>query len=123
MPADWLVSLSGMTGLLAYCEHLDLQTMDTEDAEVQCCFTSAETIRLIRDGEEPRTVTSTFTQLLSSDTEDKKIVVVLLPIWSINRYCGSLRLQLLRTETRQGMRFEAACPGKDIGVDGLLFSN
>ena len=75
-----------MTGLLAYCEHLDLQTMDTEDAEVQCCFTSAETIRLIRDGEEPRTVTSTFTQLLSSDTEDKKIVVVLLPIWSINRY-------------------------------------
>ena len=33
---------------------------------VQCCFTSTETIRLIRDGE-PRTATSTFTQLLSSD--------------------------------------------------------
>ena len=31
----------------------------------RCCFTSTETIRLIRDGE-PRTATSTFTQLLSS---------------------------------------------------------
>ena len=33
---------------------------------VQCCFTSTETLRTIRDGE-PRTATSTFTQLLSSD--------------------------------------------------------
>ena len=32
---------------------------------VQCCFTSTETIRSIRDGE-PRTATSTFTQFLSS---------------------------------------------------------
>ena len=32
---------------------------------VQCSFTSTETIRTIRDGE-PRTSTSTFTQLLSS---------------------------------------------------------
>ena len=31
---------------------------------VQCCFTSTETIRTIRDGES-RTATSTFTQLLS----------------------------------------------------------
>ena len=31
------------------------------------CFTSTETIRIIRDGE-PRTATSTFTLLLSSDT-------------------------------------------------------
>ena len=31
----------------------------------QCCFTSTETIRLIRDGE-PRTATSISTQLLSS---------------------------------------------------------
>ena len=30
----------------------------------QCCFTSTETIRLIRD-REPRMATSTFTQLLS----------------------------------------------------------
>ena len=34
--------------------------------QVQCCFTSTETIRTIRDGE-PRTATSTFTQLLSSE--------------------------------------------------------
>ena len=32
---------------------------------VLCCFTSTETLRLIRDGE-PRTATSTFTQLQSS---------------------------------------------------------
>ena len=32
---------------------------------VQCCFTSTETIRTIREGE-PRTATSTFTQFMSS---------------------------------------------------------
>ena len=32
----------------------------------QCCFTSIETVQTISDGE-PRTATSTFTQLLSSD--------------------------------------------------------
>ena len=31
-----------------------------ETVRVQCCFTSTETIRLIRDGK-PRTATSTFT--------------------------------------------------------------
>ena len=38
---------------------------------VQCCFTSTETIRIFRDGVEPRTATSTFTvtQPLSSDSE------------------------------------------------------
>ena len=35
--------------------------------QLQCCFTSTETIKTIRDGE-PRTVTSTFTQLLSHDS-------------------------------------------------------
>ena len=35
-------------------------------SSVQSCFASTETIRLIRDGE-PRTATSTFTQLLSSE--------------------------------------------------------
>ena len=35
--------------------------------QVQCCFTSTETVRTIRDGE-PRTSTSTFTQLPSSET-------------------------------------------------------
>ena len=33
---------------------------------VQCCFTSTETVRLIRSGN-PRTATSIFTQLLNSD--------------------------------------------------------
>ena len=36
------------------------------DADFQCCFTSTETIRTIMVGE-PRTATSTFTQLLSSE--------------------------------------------------------
>ena len=34
---------------------------------VLCCFTATETVRTIRD-EKPRTATSTFTQLLSSET-------------------------------------------------------
>ena len=34
--------------------------------QVQCCFTSTETIRTIRNGE-PRTATSLFTQLLISE--------------------------------------------------------
>ena len=33
---------------------------------VQCCFTSAVTVRTIKDGE-PSTATSTFAQLLSSE--------------------------------------------------------
>ena len=36
-----------------------------EQVQVQCCFTSTETTRTVSDGE-PRTATSTFTQLLSS---------------------------------------------------------
>ena len=40
---------------------------------VQCCFTSTETIRLIRDGE-PRTATSTFTQLLSSKYVHRNLI-------------------------------------------------
>ena len=38
----------------------------TSSFSFQCYFTSTETIRLIRDGD-PRTATSTFTQLLSSE--------------------------------------------------------
>ena len=34
--------------------------------QVQCCFASSGTGRTVRDGE-PRTSTSTFTQLLSSE--------------------------------------------------------
>ena len=37
---------------------------------VQCCFTSTETIRTIRDGE-PRTASSTFTQLQTSAAIDR----------------------------------------------------
>ena len=42
---------------------------------VQCCFTSTETIRLIRTGPEPRTAISTFTQLLSSEHYSVKTAV------------------------------------------------
>ena len=35
--------------------------------QIQCCFTSAEIIRSIKDGES-RLATSTFTQLLNSDS-------------------------------------------------------
>ena len=37
-----------------------------ERGQVQCCCTSPKTVRSIRD-RKPRTATSTFTQLLSSD--------------------------------------------------------
>ena len=40
---------------------------ELKTTQVQCCFTSIETIRTIRDGE-PRPATSTFTQLLTSET-------------------------------------------------------
>ena len=43
---------------------------------VQCCFTSTETARLIRDGE-PRTATSTFTQLLKSAKEAAMVSVMM----------------------------------------------
>ena len=48
--------------------HLDFHThlLSSADIQVQCCFTSKETVRTVRGGE-PRTATSTFTQLLSSD--------------------------------------------------------
>ena len=53
---------------LAQDVHLDFHTAPElwlkELVSFQCCFTSTETIRLIGDGE-PRTSTSTFTQLLS----------------------------------------------------------
>ena len=52
--------------------HLDFHT-DPElcgGFEFKCCFTSAETVRTIWDGE-PRTSTSTFTQLLSAECQCK----------------------------------------------------
>ena len=42
-----------------------LSALSPGKVQVQCCFTSTETIRTIRDGE-PMTATSTSTQLLSS---------------------------------------------------------
>ena len=43
-----------------------IQDFCLSEVWVQCCFTSTETIRTVRDGE-PRTATSNSTQLLSSD--------------------------------------------------------
>ena len=45
--------------------HLDFHTAPVCLVQVQCCFTSTETTRTIRDGES-RTATWTFTQLLKS---------------------------------------------------------
>ena len=43
------------------------------DLRLQCCFTSTETVRTIKDGE-PRTATSTFTQLLNSDVTSTETI-------------------------------------------------
>ena len=48
-------------------EFAQLLISDLTTVQVQCCFTSAETIRIIRDIWQPRTSTSTFARLLSSD--------------------------------------------------------
>ena len=54
-----------------------LQLLSTEAilVPVQCCFTSTEAIRTVRDGE-PRTSTSTFTQVLNSVPREIKKGVV-----------------------------------------------
>ena len=44
---------------------------------IQCCFTSTETMRLVRDGE-PRAATSTITQLLSSERSGIQITAIYL---------------------------------------------
>ena len=53
--------------LLAFSLRENVSTKNScgSTLQVQCCFTTTEAIRTIRDGE-PRTATSTFTQLLSS---------------------------------------------------------
>ena len=53
------VTLPGSSTRPAGHSERDLQ------GQVRCCFTSTETTRTVRDGE-PRTATSAFTQLLSS---------------------------------------------------------
>ena len=45
---------------------------------VQCCFTSTETVPTIKDGE-PRTATSTFTQLLNSEMHNIESRFVIRP--------------------------------------------
>ena len=44
-----------------------------------CCFTTTETIRLIRDGE-PRTATSTFTQFLCAQLIDDDVELNVLEV-------------------------------------------
>ena len=55
----------------------------------RCCFTSTETIRLIRDGE-PRTATSTFTQLLSSVRVAQRVTRSFLSLVRVTPGDGSL---------------------------------
>ena len=58
--------------------HLDFHTAPelcvSVKVQVQRCFTSTETVRTVRDGE-PRTATSTFTQLLSSVFQFVKVLI------------------------------------------------
>ena len=54
--------------LLIQLGRADLSPLILARRKVQCCFTSTETLRTIREGE-LRTATSTFTQLLSSAPE------------------------------------------------------
>ena len=53
---------------LAKLSQRTTETAHNPNVRVQCCFTSTETIRTVRDGV-PRTATSTFTQLLSSEPQ------------------------------------------------------
>ena len=66
----------------------------------QCCFTSTETIRLIRDGES-RTAASTFTQLLSSE----KRATAQLKGCPASR--GAVQARLRQSSRRQGMKHAA----------------
>ena len=46
-----------------------------QDSALQCCFTSTEIVRTIRDGEH-RTATSTSTQLLTSEQGSSSSVLL-----------------------------------------------
>ena len=58
--------------------------MTVTRVRIQCCFTSTETVRTVRDGE-PRTATSTFTHLLSSALDRGRNTIIvyrrILKIW------------------------------------------
>ena len=65
--------------------HLDFHTVPELcyqiQVQVQCCFTSKATTRTIRDGE-PRTTTSTFTQLLiPEDFGELCFVLLFMVAW------------------------------------------
>ena len=60
--------------------------METNQVQVQCCFTPTETVRTIRDGK-PRTPISIFTQLLSYERETELSSVLLY----VHRDVGSIR--------------------------------
>ena len=49
------------------------------DLRLQCCFTSTETVRTIKDGK-PRTATSSFTQLLRSVIKIDGVLAVYCPV-------------------------------------------
>ena len=53
-------------------------TTNEQKLLLKCCFTSTETLGLLGTGE-PRTATSTFTQLLTSDRNWRKVELLTLP--------------------------------------------
>ena len=57
--------------------------LSLNSVRVQCCFTSTETVQTIRDGE-PRRSSSTFTQLLSSESLNDH-ALHLIPEWIHSR--------------------------------------
>ena len=77
---------TGLRSLLLYLRYVFRALINSlAMLQIQCCFTSTKTTRTIRDGE-PRTTTSTFTQLLSSEWP-----------WSYGEaYTSSLSLASLR---------------------------
>ena len=75
--------------------------------QIQCCFTFTETIGTSKDGE-PRTATSTFTQLLLSDLEKAKVQCCFTSIETVRsmrdgepRTATSTFTQLLSSEILQ----------------------
>ena len=71
--------------------------------QVQCCFTSTETVRTIRDGE-PRTATSTFTRALWRYSLVAVVIVrsvSIVVVVAVDLYCtsGGNRSGVFRTHT------------------------
>ena len=77
---DFSVAFAQRThGLLGWPPGLSHTHLPSSDLNrVQCCFTSTETLQTFGDGE-PTTATSTFTQLLNSETLNFQFSVALRP--------------------------------------------